>query len=62
MIEPGKYKHYKGGIYEVLFEAEQTETGEMLVIYNAEDGRIWARPTEIFLEEVNGRPRFEKTA
>ncbi|MDA0207856.1 MAG: DUF1653 domain-containing protein [bacterium] len=61
MIEPGTYKHYKGGIYEVLFEAEQTETREMLVIYRGQDGRFWARPKTMFLEKVNGRPRFKKT-
>lgn len=61
----GKYRHYKGGLYEVLFVAIHTETKERLVIYESlKDGQIWARPYEMFFENVEYKgkimPRFEK--
>ena len=34
--EPGgKYRHYKGGVYEFLFMAPHSETGDKLVIYKS---------------------------
>lgn len=60
-LKIGKYRHFKGNdkIYRVIGEAEHTETGEKLVIYQAlyEAGevkmnKIYARPTAMFLEEV----------
>ena len=61
----GKYKHYKGGEYEVLGIARHSETMEDFVVYQHLDGEkeIWVRPTNIFLEEVDigGKkvPRFK---
>jgi hypothetical protein len=60
------YKHYKGTRVKVLFEAIQSETKEHLVIYmHLEDGVIWARPKDMFLENVilDGKEveRFQKT-
>ena len=48
------YRHYKGNYYYVLSLAEHTETYETLVIYHAlyGEGYIYARPMEMFLEEV----------
>lgn len=61
----GKYRHYKGGEYEVIGVAKHTETGEELVVYRplyADDG-LWVRPKEMFLNSVTidgvGKPRFE---
>jgi len=59
------YKHYKGTKVRVLFEAFHSETHEPLVIYmHLEDGIIWARPREMFLENViiDGKEveRFQK--
>lgn len=59
-----KYQHYKGDFYEVLYEATHSETGELLVIYRSEEGRVFARPKSMFYEdvEVEGKfvPRFKK--
>ena len=38
-IPPGRYRHFKGGEYEVIAVAKHTETGEAMVIYRpASDG------------------------
>ena len=64
-IKSGKYRHFKGGKYEVLGIAKHSETLERLVVYRALYGEkeIWVRPLEMFLEkvEVDGKliPRFE---
>ena len=47
-----KYRHFKGTIYEVIAIAKHTETLEDLVIY-AHDDKIWARPYEMFISEVD---------
>lgn len=55
-IKPGKYKHYKGGEYEVIGVAKHSETLEDLVIYKPLYANkvfdLWARPLHMFLEEV----------
>lgn len=67
-IKLGKYRHYKGGIYEVTGVAMHSEFPEQeLVIYihPTDDGKeqLWARPIEMFLEDVETEnykgPRFE---
>lgn len=43
------YKHYKGGIYELVCNSvTHTETGESLVIYRDCRGKLWARPESMF--------------
>ncbi len=50
----GKYRHYKGGEYEVVSLATDSENLEDTVIYkSAKDGRIWVRPRWMFEEYVN---------
>ncbi len=47
------YKHYKGTKVKVLGECFHSETMEPLVIYiHLEDGVSWARPKDMFLEDV----------
>ncbi len=51
----GIYKHYKGDYYLVEDVAYHSETQEKLVVYRAlyGDNKLWVRPYEMFLEEVN---------
>jgi len=65
MLQLGKYKHYKGNLYEVIGIAHHSETLEDMVVYRAlyNDFDLWVRPLSMFLEnvEINGviMPRFE---
>ncbi len=54
MIEKGKYRHFKGGEYEVLFIAHHSENGEDMVVYRAlyGEGEVWVRPAAMWDEEV----------
>lgn len=59
------YKHYKGTKVKVLTEASHSETLEKMVVYiHLEDGCVWVRPKEMFLENLdwNGKTveRFKK--
>jgi hypothetical protein len=60
----GRYRHYKGGEYEVLGCVRHSETLEPLVLYRALYGEqgLWVRPHAMFFEalDVDGRlqPRF----
>ena len=64
-IKVGRYRHFKGGEYEVYGLATHSETGEQLVVYQALYGGrgLWVRPVAMFLETVERdgqvRPRFE---
>lgn len=53
-IALGKYRHYRGNMYEVIGVAKHSETLEELVVYRAlyGEGELWARPIDMFLEEV----------
>lgn len=57
-----QYRHYKGGLYELVCEATLEADLTPMIIYRAADGSIWARPKTVFFElvEVEGTmvPRF----
>jgi hypothetical protein len=65
-IAPGRYRHYKGGEYEVVGVVRHSETLEPMVLYRPlyNDSGLWVRPYDMFvgLVEIDGVPqlRFER--
>jgi hypothetical protein len=63
-ITPGIYEHYKGSRYRVIDTVTHSETEETLVLYQPLYGeqKLWVRPFEMFIEdvEIGGQqiPRF----
>jgi len=53
-IKQGKYRHFKGNEYEVLYIAKHSETGEDMVVYRAlyGDFGIWVRPVSMWNEVI----------
>ena len=51
---PGRYRHYKGGEYELVGVARHSETLEPLVVYRplCDATGLWARPHAMFFGEV----------
>ena len=51
---PGRYRHFKGGEYELLFIARHSETEEEMAVYRALYGErgIWVRPAAMWDEEI----------
>ncbi len=64
-LQPGRYRHFKGGQYRLIALATHSETGEQMVVYQALYGErgLWVRPAAMWQEllERDGvlRPRFE---
>ncbi len=63
-LRPGRYRHYKGGEYEVLGVARHSETLEAIVVYRPlyNSSGLWVRPYAMFVETVTHegvvQPRF----
>ena len=53
-IKTGRYRHFKGNEYEVLYIAKHSETLEPMVVYKAlyGEGGIWVRPASMWNETV----------
>ena len=53
-IRPGRYRHFKGGEYEVLGVARHSETEEPMVVYRPLYGErgLWVRPAAMWNEIV----------
>ena len=53
-IRPGRYRHFKGNEYEVLYVATHSETLEPMVVYRALYGErgVWVRPASMWNETV----------
>ena len=52
-MKRGIYKHYKGGVYELVDVARHSETMEELIIYrNINTNEYWARPKHMWDEKV----------
>lgn len=66
----GRYRHFKGGEYELMYLARHSETDETMVVYRALydcgetplNERVWVRPLSMWTEQVtrDGKtfPRF----
>ena len=65
-LKPGKYRHFKGNEYELLYVAKHSETLEPMVVYRAlyGEGGIWVRPASMWTEHIDrdgySGPRFAK--
>ena len=57
-----RFRHYKGGLYELVCMATLESDLSQMVVYRAADGSIWTRPISVFFEliDVDGKlvPRF----
>lgn len=53
-IPIGRYRHFKGNEYEVLYLARHSETEEEFVVYRAlyVDFSVWVRPASMWNEIV----------
>ena len=64
----GRYRHYKGKLYDVLGTVRHSESLEAMTLYRALYGEngLWVRSADMFNEEVviEGirQPRFSKVA
>ena len=63
-LRPGRYRHFKGKEYELLFVATHSETLKPMVVYRAlyGEGGLWVRPAAMWNETVTHegvlQPRF----
>lgn len=62
-IKLGKYRHFKGGIFEVIGLARHSETLELMVVYRHQgETDWWVRPEWMFNEiakhQGKKNPRF----
>lgn len=53
-IRPGRYRHFKGGEYEVLGIARHSEDESPMVVYRPlyNDSSLWVRPADMWNEIV----------
>ena len=53
-LRPGRYRHFKGKEYELLFVATHSETLEPMVVYRALYGErgVWVRPAAMWSEMI----------
>ncbi len=63
-LKSGRYRHFKGNEYRLLYVARHSETLEPLVVYQAlyGDRGIWVRPACMWSEHIDrdgySGPRF----
>ncbi len=52
-LKKGWYRHFKGGLYEVLDTVINSETLQTMVLYRPKDSSdLWVRPYEMFIATV----------
>ena len=61
-LELGIYRHFKGGLYEVIAIGRHSETLEEMVVYKAlyDVGDIWVRPASMWEDEVKYEGKIVK--
>jgi len=65
-VPAGRYRHYKGNLYDLVGAVRHSETLEVLALYRPLHGAgdLWVRPWAMFFEtvEVGGvvQPRFQR--
>jgi len=64
-VDPGMYRHFKGGLYEVIDVAVDAETATEYVVYRSRTtGQLFVRPKSRFVEHIryDGTeiPRFQR--
>jgi hypothetical protein len=47
-----RYRHYKGGIYELVCEARLEADLVPVIVYRGQDGMTWVRPSSDFFALV----------
>ena len=54
IIRPGRYRHFKGGEYEVIGIARHSEDESPMVVYRPlyNDSGLWVRPADMWNEIV----------
>lgn len=52
MTSPVRYRHYKGGIYELVCEAVLEADHTPVMVYRGQDGAVWVRPRAAFFEII----------
>ncbi len=52
-----RYRHYKGGLYELVCEATLEADLTPMIVYKSSNGSVWIRPRAVFFEmiEVDGK-------
>ncbi|MDM5179452.1 DUF1653 domain-containing protein [Massilia sp. DJPM01] len=57
-----QFRHYKGGLYDLVCVATLESDLSEMIVYRAADGSIWTRPKQVFFQlvDVDGIlvPRF----
>lgn len=55
LVPFARYRHYEGGLYQILLMAVREDTGEPLVVYQSLDGdqKIYAADVDAFLAKVD---------
>ncbi|HHT81522.1 MAG: DUF1653 domain-containing protein [Sphaerochaeta sp.] len=52
-LKKGWYRHFKGGLYEVVDTVINSETLQTMVLYRPEGSEdLWVRPYEMFVSSV----------
>ena len=48
-----RYRHYKGGVYELVCVATLESDLTPMIVYRAADGSIWIRPKDVFFQLID---------